>query len=145
MPRFPWLPALGIALVLGLLPGCKRDPPEQALRKTIATMQAAAEAGDTDALFAPIAEDFAGSEAMDRQAFRRYVMVLRLRNAKVSVTLGPIDVKLYGDRASADFTAALAGGAGLLPERARVYSVSTGWRMEGSEWKLISARWDDQP
>ncbi|MEO6104050.1 MAG: nuclear transport factor 2 family protein [Pseudoxanthomonas sp.] len=145
MPRFRCLPALGMVLVLALLAGCRHEPPEQALRKTIATMQSAAEAGDTDALFAPIADDFSGSEAMDRQAFRRYVTVLRLRNAKVSVTLGPIDVKLFGDRASADFTAALSGGAGLLPERARVYWVSTGWRLEGSEWKLISARWDNGP
>ena len=126
---------------LAALPGCHREPPEQALRKTIAGMQAAAEAGDTDTLFAPIADDFAGSEGMDRQAFRRYVTLMRLRNARVTVTLGPIDVKLIGDRATAGFTAALSGGAGFLPSNAQVFDVSTGWRLEGRDWKLISARW----
>jgi ketosteroid isomerase-like protein len=132
----------GVLLLGGIaLAGCKREAPEQALRDTIAAMQAAAEARDTDALFEPIAEDFAASEGMDRQAFRRYVTVMSLRNARVSVSLGPIDVKLFGDRATADFTAAVSGGAGLLPENAQVYDVSTGWRLADGEWRLISAKW----
>ena len=137
MRAFAMLATLSVAA----LPGCKHEPPEQALRNTIATMQAAAESGDTDALFGPIAQDFSGSEVMDRQAFRRYVTLMRLRNARVSVTLGPIDVKLLGDRATADFSAAISGGAGLLPENAQVYEVQTGWRMDGGKWALISARW----
>ena len=129
-------------LSLILLAGCHREAPEQALRETIASMQSAAEANDSTALFAPIAEDFAGSEGMDRQAFRRYVALLGLRNSRIGVSLGPLDVKLFGDRASARFTVALTGGAGLLPERAQVYDVDTGWRMERGNWKLISARWE---
>ena len=124
--------------------GCRHAPPEQALRDTIAGMQGAAEAGDAKALFAPIAEDFAGSEGMDREAFRRYVMVMGLRNQKVGVRLGPIDVTLFGDRATADFTAALTGGPGWLPDRAQVYDIHTGWRLENGDWKLISASWKPQ-
>lgn len=121
---------------------CSREPPEQALRSTIAGMQAAAEAHDTDALFEPIAEDFAGSEGMDRQAFRRYVTLTGMRNQKVGVQLGPLDVKLFDQRATVSFTAALSGGANWLPERAQVYQVDTGWRLEDGEWKLISAKWE---
>jgi hypothetical protein len=131
-------------LCAGLLAGCRHAPPEQALRDTIAGMETAAEANDADALFSPFAEDFAASEGMDRRAFRQYVTLLRLRNAHVSVTLGPLDVKLYGDRATADFTCALAGGAGLLPSNAQVYDVSTGWRLVDGDWKLISARWTEK-
>jgi len=107
-------------------------------------MQAAAEAHDADALFEPIAEDFAGSEGMDLQAFRRYVTVIGLRNQKVGVQLGPLDAKLFGQRATVSFTAALSGGANWLPERAQVYQVETGWRLEAGEWKLISAKWTPQ-
>ena len=130
-----------VLLCTCLLAGCRATPPEQALRDTIAAMETAAEANDTDALFGSFADDFAASEGMDRRAFRQYVTLLRLRNAHVSVTLGPIDVKLLGDRATADFTCALSGGAGLIPQNAQVYDVTTGWRLEGGEWKLISARW----
>jgi hypothetical protein len=121
--------------------GCRREPPEQALRNTIAAMEAAAEAQDTDALFEPIADDFTGSEGMDRQSFRRYVTFAGMRARSVNARLGPIDVELFGDRASASFTVALTGGPGLLPDQAQVYEVDTGWRLEGGDWKLISAKW----
>lgn len=135
--------AFTFACAIGLA-ACGREPPEQALRDTIATMEAAAEAGDADALFEPIAEDFAGSQAMDREAFRRYVLVMGLRQQTVGVQLGPLDVKLYGDRASVAFTAALTGGPGWLPDRAQVYDVTTGWRLDDGDWKLISASWREK-
>ena len=124
--------------------GCKREPPEEALRNTVAAMEAAAEKGDADALFDHIAEDFGGNEGMDREAFRRYVMVMGLRRETVGVQLGPLDVQLFGDRASAKFTAALTGGPGWLPNRAQVYDVTTGWRLQDGEWMLISATWKPQ-
>ncbi len=134
-----------LLLAAALLPACKRTPPEQALRETIAAMQAAGEARSVDALFEPIAEDFAGEQGMDRTAFRRYVTVMSMRQRSIGVTLGPVDVKLFGDRATANFTAAITGGsAGLLPDQAQVYAIETGWRLEGADWKLISARWKEQ-
>jgi hypothetical protein len=134
-------------LVLWLLiaiTGCRHTAPEQALRDTISRMESAAEKGDADALFDPIASDFAGSEGMDRDAFRRYVLVMGLRRQSVGVQLGPIEVKLFDDRASANFTAALTGGPGWLPDRAQVYDVTTGWRLEDGDWKLISASWEQR-
>ena len=133
------------ATVLALvLAGCRKEPPEQALRSTIAAMEAAAEKHDNDALFASIAEDFSGSEGMDRQAFRRYVTFTGMRSKSVGVQLGPLDVKLFDQRATVTFTAALSGGEGLLPDRVQVYDVDTGWRLDGGEWKLISAKWKPQ-
>lgn len=104
-------------------------------------MQVAAEAKDTDALFEPIAEDFTGEDGMDRNGFRRYVTLVGFRAGRVGASLGPLDVKMFGDRASVSFTAALTGGAGWLPEQAQVYQVQTGWRLEGNDWQLISAQW----
>jgi len=127
-----------------LLPACKHTPPEQALRETIAKMQAAGEARDMDALFDPIAEDFAGAQGMDRKEFRRYMTLVSMRQASVGVTLGPVDVKLFGDRATAKFTAAITGGPGFLPNQAQIYEIETGWRLEGDDWQLISARWQEK-
>ena len=132
------------AFLLLLMVGCHHEPPEQALRSTISRMQAAAEAHDTDALFGSIADDFAGSDGMDRTAFRRYVTFMGMRNQKIGVQLGPLDVKLFGDRATVSFTAAISGGAGWMPEHAQVYQVDTGWRLDGGDWKLISAKWKEQ-
>jgi len=131
---------LGVGLSLGLA-ACRHEPPEQALRDTISRMQQAGEKGDVDALFEPIAQDFSGSEGMDRTAFRRYVTLMRMRQKAVGVTLGPIDVKLFGDRATANFTATITGGPGFMPDQAQIYDIQTGWRLEGSDWKLINAKW----
>ena len=136
--------AIAAALLALVLAGCRKEPPEQALRNTIAAMEAAAEKHDNDALFASIAEDFSGSEGMDRQAFRRYVTFTGMRSKSVGVQLGPLDVKLFDQRATVTFTAALSGGEGLLPDRVQVYDVDTGWRLDGGEWKLISAKWKPQ-
>lgn len=124
-----------------LAAGCSRPPPEQALRETIAAMEAAAEARDSEALVEHLAEDFGGPDGMDRDMFRRYLALIWLRNRDVGVTLGPLDVELMGDRAKVGFTAAARGGEGLLPDRAEVYQVETGWRLENGDWKLISADW----
>lgn len=131
-----------LAGLLGLVAGCSREPPEQALRDTIAGMQAAAEARDSSALVDTFSEDFIGPEGMDRDQFRRYLAVIWLRNREVGVNLGPLEVELIGERATVRFTAAATGGEGWLPDRAQVYQVRTGWRIEGGEWRLISADWE---
>ena len=131
-----------LPILLLLATGCSRAPTEQALRDTVAAMQAAAEARDSDALVESVSEDFTGPGGMDRDSFRRYLAVIWLRNREVGVSLGPLEVALIGDRATVEFTAAATGGAGWMPERAQVYRVVTGWRIEGGEWRLISARWE---
>lgn len=123
--------------------GCSRTPPEQALRDTIEQMQEAVQARDSAGLVEHFAEDFAGPGGMDRERFRRYLALIWLRNREVGVTLGPLDLELVGtDRARVGFTAAARGGASWLPERAEVYQVQTGWRLEGDQWMLISADWE---
>ena len=103
----------------------------------------AAEARDSETLVENFADDFTGPGAMDRDRFRRYLALIWLRNRNVGVTLGPLEVELVGqDRARVNFTAAARGGIGWMPERAEVYQVRTGWRLEGDEWKLISADWE---
>jgi len=130
-----------VLLAVALAAGCARTPPEQALREAVAAMAEAAEARDSEALASHLADDFAGPDGMDRERLRRYLALVWLRNREVGVTLGPLDVELMGDWARVGFTAATRGGEGLLPDSARIYQVETGWRLEGGEWKLISADW----
>lgn len=128
--------------VAAVCAGCASEPPEAALRATIAAMQVAAEGRDADALAASVSEEFVGPEGMGRDQFRRTMALVWLRDKQVAVQLGPLDVALLGERATVDFTAATSGGAGWLPERGQVHQVSTGWRLEDGEWRLISATWE---
>ena len=140
--RLARLRATVLALFLLLLAGCSRPPPEQALRDTIAGMQAAAEQRDADALADHVAEDFVGPGGMDRDGFRRYAALAWLRSRTVGVTLGPLDVEVTGEHAQVRFTAATRGGEGLIPDSANLYRVETAWRLEDGEWRLISAEWE---
>ncbi len=123
--------------------GCQKSPPEEAIRGAISQMQAAAEARDMGSVLNPVAADFVGPQGMDRKAFRQTLALVSLRNENIAVDLGPMDITLLGDRATASFTAATRGGSGgLLPDHAQVYRVETGWRLDGGDWKMISAKWE---
>ena len=99
-------------------------------------------ARDADALADAVSEEFVGPEGMDRDQFRRTMAVVWLRDKNVGVQLGPLEVELTGDRARVEFTAGTTGGAGWLPDRGQLHRVKTAWRLEGGDWKLISASWE---
>ena len=123
------------------LAGCSRTPPEERLRATIDGLQQAVEQHDGAALQKAIAEDFIGPDGLDRDGARRMAQVMFLRYRDVGVNLGPLDIELHDQHATVRFTAALTGGAGVLPESGQLYNVETGWRLEGGEWRLVNADW----
>lgn len=144
--RWIWRAFLACGLLASV--GCHRTPAEQAIRETIAAMQKAGEAHDVGAVIAPVADDFVGSsdnegEPLDRKSFQRYLTFVQMREGgAIHARIGPITVELQGaDRATATFTAAFTGGAGLLPDDGQVEHIRTGWRLDGGTWKLISAEW----
>jgi hypothetical protein len=87
-----------------------------------------------------------GSEAaVDRALLGNILRAEVLRNDRIGVTLGPIDVQIQGNRATAHVVATLTGGAGgLLPERVAVYSIVSGWKRDGRDWICYNASWAQQ-
>lgn len=135
-----WRHGLLALFCLSLL-ACAKPAPEQALRDTMVQLEQAAISKDGDAFFEHFADDFSGSDGLDRDNFRRYVQLIWLKHKDIGVQMGPLDVKLMQDRATVNFTVALSGGQGFIPDQGQVYQVQTGWRLEGEEWLLISATW----
>jgi len=128
--------------IVGCAFACTRTPPEQALRETIAQLQRDIGARDADAVTSVLADDFVGNEGMDRRAARQLAAGTFLRYREVGAKLGPLQVEMRGDRhATVRFTAAISGGAGLMPQDAQVYQVTTGWRLVDGDWRLTSAEW----
>ncbi|MEO6264262.1 MAG: nuclear transport factor 2 family protein [Luteimonas sp.] len=135
---------IGIAALAAALSfsGCVRTPPEQRLRDTVAALQAAIEARDVGGMKEILAEDFVGTDGLDREGTGRLAQVMFLRHRDVGVSLGPLEVELHERHATVRFNAALTGGSGApLPDTARLYDVETGWRLEGNQWRLTSASW----
>jgi hypothetical protein len=121
------------------------DPPEVRLRAGVDALQAAIEAREGGRVGDFLAADFIGPQAMDRDGAVRMARGAFLRYRNVGVTVvGPLDVQMQGgDHARVRFDAALTGGSGAaLPDSARVWSVDTGWRVEGGEWRMTSAEWE---
>lgn len=129
-------------LVLAAACGARSDP-EQALREQLAGLEQALDQRDVAGIHARLADDFAGPDGMGREDARRLAagMFVRYRNTRVQVT--PPTITLQGNgRATVELKAALVGGSGaLLPESGQVYAVTTGWRMDDGEWRMVQAHW----
>lgn len=136
---------LAVALLAPvLLAGCRRESAEEALRADVAAMQAAIEAGDASGMAVFLADDFVGNVGLDRNGARRLATLHFLRNANVGLAVGPLDIRLQDGHATVRTTVILTGGrGGLLPERGRVRSITSGWRREGSDWKMTSLAWEE--
>jgi len=137
-----------VAWVVFGLASCHRTPAEQAIRDTITTMQTAGEKHDISGVVAPMADDFGGRDEdaelnVDRKEFQRYLTLVQMQEGgSLHATLGPITVALQGtDHATADFTMVVTGGSNLIPKDGQMEQVRTGWRLDGGNWKLVSADW----
>jgi hypothetical protein len=135
-----WLVATVMLVVLW---GCARATPERHLRDTVAILQAAIEARDAGDIRGVLADDFVGPEGLDREGAVRMAQAMFLRHRDIGVAIaGPLQVRMQPGHATVRFEAALAGGSGnILPDTARLYSVETGWRLDGGDWRLTSADW----
>jgi hypothetical protein len=130
-----------LLVLITALAACARTPPEEKLRATLTGLQAAMEQHDVSAIGDALADDFIGPDGLDRDGARRLAQAMFLRYRDVGVTLGPMDIDLQAEHATVRFTAAVTGGAGMLPDSGQVYDVETGWRLEDGDWRLVNASW----
>ncbi len=125
------------------LAACARTPPEQAVRRQVEALQHAIEARDAGAIDKVLADDFIGNDGMDKRQARQMATALFVRYRNVGVSIGPTQLRMHGeDRATVGFAAAATGGdGGVLPESGQVYDVTTAWRLDDGDWRMVSAEW----
>lgn len=138
--------AILVFCVLTGVGGCHRTADEQRIRNAISAMAQALEHGQPRDFMAHVADDFTGNNGdFDRTGLHNLLRAIVLRNEKIGVTVGPIDVELQGDRATVHNTATFTGGSGsLLPERGAIYTFTSGWKREGSNWLCYNASWQQK-
>lgn len=130
--------------LLGLLAACSAPPDEAALRSEIQAMQEAIEARSADRLLDSVDDDFVGPKGMGRDGLQRYATLMLLRQQHVAVVIGPIDVEMFQDRATARFNAVVTGASRFIPEGVESRRVETVWQRDGDRWVLISADWSER-
>jgi ketosteroid isomerase-like protein len=135
--------AVVVVCLAVVMAACGRSAPEERLRETMGELQAAIEKKDAAAVADVLAEDFIGPGALDRAGARRMAQLMFLRHGSVGANVGPVAVEMQPGHATARFNVALTGGSGnLLPDAARLYDVTTGWREVDGEWRMTSVEWD---
>lgn len=139
----PLARGLALCTLLLLAAGCTREPPEEQLRNTLGQMQQALEERAPARFMEHVSGDFVGNGGIDRDALQQMVRAQVLANQRVGLTFGPAEVEVQGSSATIRFSALATGGSGrFLPERGGAWDVTTGWREEGGDWRLLHASWE---
>ena len=131
---------LTLGLLLVLL-SCSRPTAEQRLRDTIAAMETAMESGKPGEFIDHVSDDFTGQgSAIDQRQLRGILVGQSLRHENISALLGPLDIKMFDQRATVNVRV-LATGGGWLPESGRQIDIESHWRIESGEWVCFRADW----
>lgn len=125
------------------LAACARVPDADAIRGTIEAMAAAAQARRGDEVLDRIARDFTGNDGeFDREGFERMLRMRMLAGRNIGISLGAIEVRVDGERATARFAMTVADDSGRwIPGRRARLDVTTGWRRDGRDWLCYNAKW----
>ena len=141
--RRHFIRAAALALAVTAVAGCSRDNPQAELEAAVQALQDSLEARRTGAVLDQLAPEFRAQAELDREWAKRTMTVLFLQNANVKVVAlnrsSRVTSKTTGET---DAQVVLAGGQGLVPERASPYSVKLRWRREGRQWSLTSLEWE---
>ena len=139
-----WLGVVALIVALVLIGACSRSSNEEQLRHALATMQQAIEDRKPSDFMDHVADDFAAPDAdMDRRKVHDLLRLQVLRNERIGVASVVREVRVDGMRATITITTTLTGSSGgWLPERGSVYTVTTGWRKDDGDWKLVQASWN---
>lgn len=135
----------GTVLLLLLLVGCgPKGTDEEIIESHLRGMAVALEEKNARGFVDHLAEDFgAVTLNLDRNGARLLLRREMMVRDNIRARLTGMGVEMRGEgRAVAEFRALLTGGSGLIPDEGRWYRVTTGWRRDGGDWKMISAQWE---
>lgn len=135
--------SLALLIATMLLVACSRSSDEQQLRDAMAAMQDAVERRNSADFMDHVADDFSAPAAnMERRQLHDLLRLQLLRNERIGVTLATREIHVNGMRATVKAVATFTGSSGgWLPERGSVYAMTTGWRKDNGDWKLVQASW----
>ncbi len=127
-------------LVATVLAGCRAEPDEDALRRVLSEMEAAIESGKSGDFIDRLSSDFSGQDGMDARQLRATLLALSMRHEKLGVTLGPITVKLFGERATVAVEV-LATGGSWMPQTGQMFNIESSWKRVDGDWVCFAASW----
>jgi hypothetical protein len=134
------LSLLGFALLFG---GCGQpvSDPEVRVREALAEAQAAAEAGDFDALASWVARDYADQEGRDRRTLLLTLRGVLMRYPRMKLLVTVREIEILSPELARVRVEVLAAGAGPAGLSADAFPVELSLRDEGAGWMVTRAEW----
>lgn len=135
---------LALLLIFSLISGCGRDDPQAALEAAVQDLQNNIESKQTSAVLEQLHPQFSANQQYDREWAKRTMLLLFMRNQKVSViafskssTIDPI----YPDKGHTEAEITVTGATGLIPNNAAHHRLQLQWWYEDGEWQLARMNW----
>ena len=131
-----------VLFILQLAACSKPQSDEARILQQITKLQSAIENHSRSDFMAVIDGDYYDRLNTDRKSLQRMLMgfFLRYRDIAVFVTNTTIDIQQI--RAQAQSQVVVSGGAGIVPDKARHYQVSSCWKKVSDEWLLSCLEWE---
>ena len=134
--------ALALLIVLG---SCARTPDEERIRAALDAMQRAAQTRRPADVLQYVASDFIGNNGdLDRDDLAQMLRMQVLRRDGVAISMGPTDVVIDDDRATAKFEIRVSDPTRRwIPGGGQTYRIVSAWRREGGTWLCYTATWSN--
>ncbi len=130
------------------IPACRRQSEQDRVKKTIVTVQKAAEEKDIRKIIGNLSKSYRDPEGNDFNSIKGLLLAYFFRHPKIHVFIPDIAVNIEDSRASAVFQAVLTGGSktesvtDIFPESMGMYEFDVSFVKESGDWKVTSARWE---
>ena len=132
-------------LLILWLPACSQPlPEEKQLALTLERMEQAADNKQLTELMAYFHASFLGRKNMRKQELQSRVYFHFRTNPKVRVYLSNIVIKVEGADAEVSCHLLVTGSQQQIPDRGRLYRISSSWKKFADKWLVVAADWEDQ-
>lgn len=127
-----------------LLAACSKPlPDEKQIMLNMEQMQQAAEEKQLVDLMRYFHGSFRGRHNMPRQALQARIYFHFRINPRVRVFISNTEIQLDGNQAQVSCHMLVTGSHKLMPERGRLYRITSSWRKDEGQWRVYQADWDD--
>lgn len=131
-------------LLSPILFACSEPPSDEKLiASAIEQLQQAAEKKQLRSVMQYFTDDFQGKRQMNKAALRARIYFHFRHNPRVTVYVSNVDIQLDENQAQVSCHLLVTGSQDVMPDKGRLYLVTSSWRKEKSEWRIFQAEWED--
>jgi len=143
MRQFNLKTFLFVITQLLLISSCSQAPAELQIRSQMENMQQAITDKSLSRFMSYFTKNFKGNKTLTRNDLRRLIFFQFQRNRNIETYKWQADINIENDIAEVEIYVVVSGSNKTLPERGRVYTITSIWEKRDDSWLINSAKWTD--